>query len=178
MKLLGSAAQGEWEALLGPYSEIAAPAVARASAAAAVAERLVAFARRRPDPNSHQVAWTILQKSVARALDFDTRLCPAWALAGARGILGDAVSKVVDALAGPGLDGDAREQLALPGCLGGCALRACSDAACHAAFWSTWAAHRADVRAAAEQLGRPLRHEVDELEAEDSAAALEREGVS
>ena len=178
MMILGSAAQGEWEALLGPYSEIAAPAVARASSAAAVAERLAAFAKRRLDPNSLQVAWTILQKSVARALDFDTRLCPSWALHEARSILSNAVCRVTDALAGPGLDADAREQLALPGCLGGCALRGCSESACDAAFWATYAAHTADVCLAAERLGRPLRGPVDEASAQSAAGSLLEEGVS
>eukprot|EP00973_Karenia_brevis_P039133 5404724-Karenia_brevis.AAC.1 len=99
-----------------------------------------------------QVAWTILQKSTARALDYDARLCPSWALNVAIARHRSAVCSVVEAMLSIPVSQAMWEQLSLPGALAGCGLRDYCTSNVNAAYWSTWIAHRSDVRSVAERL--------------------------
>ena len=178
LPLLGSAAQGDRETFLGPYARVAEPAMKRAREAAGVAERLCDLIAARPNEFALQAAWSILQKCVARALDFDSRLCPAWALSGARDFLQDAIRKVISAAVGADLSADEVEQIFLPGELGGVGLRDLPDSTLHAAYWATWTAHAADVKRVAAALGRPLAFDVDSGDAVAAAEALHSAGVT
>ena len=108
LPLLGAALQGQCELSIGSAGRIGAKAKDRAQKAVAVCRRLELFIAARPSVVGFHVAWTILQKCVIHALDFDARLCPSWALREARGMLDGSVAAVVDALAGKSLDYEAR----------------------------------------------------------------------
>ena len=174
---LGSAAQGRFATILGPPALAAAPAAERAAGAAACARRLAEMARRRADPLAAQCAWTILSKSVAHALDYDARMCPAGALSQAFGMVQQAVRDAAQAIIGKAVDDDAWAQLQLPGALGGCSLRVASGSYAEAAYWAGWAAHREEVSTLAAQLGRPHEGTVDAEHGASAAGALEAAGV-
>jgi hypothetical protein len=118
----------------------------------------------------------VLQKSLVRALDYDARLCPARALGEVRRLLDEAVDGVLNVIIGS-VDDAARQQVGLPGPLGGMALRELTEISSHAAYWAAWAAHRDDVASVATRLGRPHRRHVDADEAATAAEALEQHGV-
>ena len=115
----------------------------------------VAMAAARVGPHAYQVAWLIVQKATARALDYDMCVCPFEALFVAQGVLCNAVSRSVSAIAGGGpLPGAALVRVGLPGPLGGCSLRPVDACSAGAAFWSSWVAVKDDVPRVATQLGR------------------------
>jgi len=174
--LLGSAAQGAYSVILGSGGAVVKPAEERAKAAEEACARLVEYLGRRKDVHTHQVAWTLVQKTVARSLDYDMRMCPEEALAGVRGRVVAAARSVVDILA-PKLDEDAWGQMGLPGMFGGCSLRLPSAVMSNASYWGAWAAHNADVKLAASRLGRPRQCEVDEVDALCAAEKLREAGV-
>ena len=78
--MLGSAAQGVWETVLGPYQAVAMPAAKRTAEAVWACAQLKQYVDARPCDDSCQVAWAILAHSIVRALDYDFRLCPSVAL--------------------------------------------------------------------------------------------------
>ncbi len=125
-----------------------------------------------------QAVSTVLHTCVSRSLDVDSRLCPAAALSEITGALDTEVRKVVDAVPTTELDAYAHDTLALPGALGGCSLRDGWTPYLHAAYWSTWAAHRLDVRAVALRLGRALHADPDAAHAANAAAGLRAAGLN
>ena len=135
------------------------------------------MAASRTHPLTSQAVWTVLHKCISRSLDFDSRLCPAVALSEVTGALDTGVRKFVDALLTNELHANAHEILAQPGALGGCSLRDGRVPYMHAAYWSTWAAHRLDVRAVALRLGRRLHADPDAAFAADAAAGLRTAGI-
>ena len=74
--MLGSAAQGRFETTLGPYAAAAGPAETRVSKACEHLSALRSMVRARVHMQADQAVWTILQQSIARALEYDMRLCP------------------------------------------------------------------------------------------------------
>eukprot|EP00974_Lingulodinium_polyedra_P093109 9019940-Lingulodinium_polyedra.AAC.1 len=79
--MLGSSAEGRWKCEVGDDGVMNEEAEGRMQQAVAACVKLKQLAEMRLALGSSQAAWAILQKSVARALDFDCRLCPAWAFA-------------------------------------------------------------------------------------------------
>ena len=69
-----------------------------------------------------QAVWTILQQSIARALEYDMRLCPWQYLESHAERLKDECFKSLELLLGRELDEQARQQAMLPGALGGLTL--------------------------------------------------------
>ena len=127
--MLGSAAQGEFETFLGPYSKCAEPAAARLAKAVEFCGALSCYVKAQSHELSTQIAWTALHKVAARALDFDLRMCPPEALSEITAVHKAALQNVVrDILAIVDLDDLAWRQLALPTRLGGGGVRECSPA--------------------------------------------------
>ena len=71
---LGAAYGGTYESVLGPYSVVSAPARARLVSAIALAQECANFAVESHAPATRHAAWCILQKCVARALQYDVRV--------------------------------------------------------------------------------------------------------
>ena len=65
---------GDFEAVLGPFSVQAEPAKKRLEAARKIAEECKEMACSKHDTASKQAIWCLLQKSVARALQYDVRV--------------------------------------------------------------------------------------------------------
>ncbi|CAK0793380.1 unnamed protein product, partial [Prorocentrum cordatum] len=91
----------------------------------------------RVDKEADQAVRTILQQSVARALEYDMRLCPWQCLEAHAARLACECTRALEALLGDPMDDLAQEQVALPGASGGLALTLPSElqatAALHAA---------------------------------------------
>ena len=76
MKLLGSAAQGQCESVLGPCAAMAEPACARVQKARVAMARLREAVAARVHEEADQAFWCVLVQSISRALEYDYRLCP------------------------------------------------------------------------------------------------------
>ena len=84
---LGSAAQGARECILGPWAAQAKPAQGRVDKARETMARMREVIAARVHDEADQAMWCTLVQSVARALEYDYRLCP-WAhLRGAAEVL-------------------------------------------------------------------------------------------
>eukprot|EP00973_Karenia_brevis_P080876 11220016-Karenia_brevis.AAC.1 len=90
LELLGGAAQGELETHLGPYEKMLGPAKMRAARAMHFIARIRAFAVSNVHEACHQMAWFLLSKSVAHALDYDAKLVPSLVLDSVSGPLCEA----------------------------------------------------------------------------------------
>ena len=71
---LGAAYAGDYETVLGPYSLSSEPARKRLAAAVELARECAEYAMAAHALATRQAAWTILQKCVARALQYDVRV--------------------------------------------------------------------------------------------------------
>ena len=67
--------------------------------------------------------------------------------------------------------------ITLPLAYGGFGIRTRTDEQAAAAYWATWRAARAPVRALAEGLGLPLSHDPDAGDAEHAADILAKAGL-
>ena len=76
VRALGSAAQGQFESILGPYQLSAAPAQARLHRAVEYARRLKEFVVEANDDHCLHTAWLHASKSLSNALSYDARLMP------------------------------------------------------------------------------------------------------
>ena len=178
MRMLGSAAQGKWKVELGSGMPMQAAADERCEDAGRACRKLADLAKFRLTDGSVQAAWTILQKSASRALDFDIRMCPHWALQAQRSDLAMAMEEVVDAVTGRQLKEQQREQVQLPGAFGGMSLKDLADDMCAAAYLSAWQQHREAIPKLAVLLGRPILHEVDSEDAERAREVLLEAGIT
>ena len=127
----------------------------------------------------HQIAagWAMLSKSAARALDFDPRLTPSKTLQKAPEQLKNTVRDTTEAVVCTALSEEEHNIVSAPGPLGGCSLRAPSNATADAAFLSSWLCTREAVQEHADATGTPLQHEPDREEAQRGRDNLQREGV-
>eukprot|EP00973_Karenia_brevis_P026845 3703014-Karenia_brevis.AAC.1 len=122
------------------------------------------------------MSWTLVSKSLARALDYDARLVPSGILLGVASPLSNELDAVVSELAGGSLDECSLRQMRLPGPLGGMGFRRAVDIA-DAAYWSTWVALKVRVRQYCSAVGRPVTSDVDEDLARDAQQRLESKGL-
>ena len=178
MRMLGSAAQGKWKVELGTGMPMQAAAAERCEEAGRACQKLADLAKFRLTDGSVQAAWTILQKSASRALDFDIRMCPHPALQVQRSNLAMAMEEVVDAVAGRQLKQAQREQVQLPGAFGGLSLKDLADDMCAAAYFAAWQQHKDAIPKLAGVLGRPILHEVDSEDAEQAREVLVEAGIN
>ena len=129
---LGAAYGGEYEAVLGPYSVSSEPARRRLCAATELAKQCAEYTLEAHAPATRQAAWTILQKCVARALQYDIRVLEPGEAIPLALELDKVVQEAAKALAGP-MDsgwGDAQTaQLQWPASVSGMGMGSVSDAA-------------------------------------------------
>ena len=78
--MLGTFAQGDKEVTFGPWQPRLEPASKRASTAMKTMETLIDYVSRFQHEEAVQTAWTILQQSLTRCIDFDLRHCPPLAI--------------------------------------------------------------------------------------------------
>jgi len=156
---------------------MAAPAEKRVAEAIEATVQLAAYVDMRQCNDSLQVAWTILGHSVTKALDYDLRLCPSWALLESLSSLRSACVATVRHLVGRDVDEHAILQAALPGPLGGCTLRIPTEATADAAYAATWLTHKDAISEMASAMGRPHGTAVDESEAMAAQARLAQRGI-
>ena len=154
MQLLGTVANGEHSQHVGAPAG-GNPIIMRAEAAASAGRALLAMLSTPVSVPVIQVVWTLLQKSVARALDYDMRLQYSAEASVAASNLDSTVLAVFSALTGGDVRARERDLAALPGPLGGCSLRAATFM--HAsAFTASWMHHRHHAIKYAQLLGRVI----------------------
>jgi len=98
---LGAAYAGEYEAVLGPYSVSSEPARRRLQAATELATQCAEYSLEAHAPATRQAAWTLLQKCVARALQYDVRVLEPNEILPLARELDEVVLRTAKALAGP-----------------------------------------------------------------------------
>ena len=178
LPMLGAAAQGKFDTELGPFAAMAGPAAKRVDAACMHLAALRDMVRARVHEQADQAVWTVLQQSVARALEYDMRLCPWVHLEAHAARLAAACHQTLEELLGCQLDDHARKQATLPGALGGLSLSLPSELRAAAAFHAAEVAHCGPVQRLVVELGRPTRGSTADASAAAGAAeTLREEGV-
>ena len=168
--MLGAAAQGKFEAVLVPFAAAAGPARKRVNAACEHLAALRHMVRARVHEQADQTVWSIMQQSIARAIEYDMRLCPWQFLEEHAARLETECWHVLEPLMGASMDSHAREQASLPGWLGGLSLALPSKLRAAAAFHAAEAARRGAVARLAALLGLPTAGSAADAEAADEAA--------
>ena len=177
LHLLGTAAQGDLETLLGPLGLAAEPVRERQQAAEKFCRALSRYATSRVDDAAQKAAWQLLTKIAARALDFDVQVCDYEVI---RPILEQHVATVrttAEEILGKPFDDTAWEQTTLPGRLGGLGMAVPSPTAAAAAFWSAAKATREEALRFADANGRPLRSDAEIEMVEKAEQVLLAAGV-
>ena len=129
---LGAAYAGEYEAVLGPYSLSSEPARKRLAAAVELAQECAEYAMEAHAPATRQAAFTILQKCVARALQYDVRVLEPGEILPLARELDHAVLAAAQTLMGPlegGWTATQTAQVCWPASLSGLGLGCVADAA-------------------------------------------------
>ena len=122
-------------------------------------------------------AWSILSKSVARALDYDARLVPPDTLRLEAERLDLELRRTAAALLGkPALEDCDWDRVQLPGPLSGMGLRTVSTTS-HAAFWASWAAQHQRVQLLSKQMHRCQVHPHAEGLAQQTKEHLRQLGI-
>ena len=122
---LGAAYNGEFEAVLGPFSLASEPARKRLEAAVFLANQCAEYAIEAHAPATRQSAWSILQKCAARALQYDIRTLEPSESKPLAEELDKALCVAARALLGPldsGWSADQSAQLTWPASLSGMGL--------------------------------------------------------
>ena len=76
LRLLGTAAEGEFETILGPHGYGAGPIQERAQRATAYGAAICKMARECTHSYALQASWVLTHRSLQAALDYDLRLSP------------------------------------------------------------------------------------------------------
>ena len=129
---LGAAYGGTYESILGPFSVASGPARERLQVATHVAQECAKFAVESHAPATKQAAWCILQKCVARALQYDVRVLEPHEVKPLAAELDQVVADTARKLLGPlqGGWGEVQEaQLRWPASLSGMGMGSVSNAA-------------------------------------------------
>ena len=177
MEVLGAALGGRFGMSINIQESSSIPAMKRAQQAAVVCARLEDMVRGAEEEHSKAAAWTMLSRSAARRLDYDSRMCPYRALIPAAAALTTAVRNTMDCLKGSLITDEEFSQCALPTYLGGFALRPIDASHCHAAFWASWSTSHVDAGRVAEMCGLPRSGQHEKAFAEEAAAALRSQGI-
>ena len=175
---LGSAAQGARECILGPWAAQAKPAQGRVDKARDTMARMREVIAARVHDEADQAMWCTLVQSVARALEYDYRLCP-WAhLRGAAEVLCKEIQLTLRTLlGGQPLDLHAMIQVGLPTALGGMGVPLPTEERAAAAFLATYQTHAARMQGLSEALGRSWSGQAQEEAAAQARAALLAAGI-
>jgi len=143
-------------------------------------KRIVDLADAGDVDTASQMAWLLLSKCTAHALDFDSKLLPATDI----NFIAEPFAEVVSVVALHGLTGDharnadAEARIALPGALGGMGLRrAARHAHADAMFWATWVSNRDAVEQLAERQCRSIKACSREPDARLAQSRLAEAGV-
>ena len=178
LKMLGSAAQGKWETVLGPYANSVEPTATRLEKAMADLQALLVTVREGEHDYLVQAGWTIMAKSICHALDYEMRILPWEILEPYAQRLREGIRKFADAVLGSNLTPDDVNKIELPGPLGGLSLTLPSRSKAMAAFVACEDALRCKVSALATKLGRPPeRKSNDEKRADDARSSLAESGI-
>ena len=184
LKILGSEGGDGYDTEIGGGVGTADCAWARVEAMMELCSRIREMAAHDTTAPSKAAAWTLLTKSAARALDYDTRLVP-------RDALTDALKQATEALeataraildiGGGPADHEERWQKAwgqmqLPGALGGCGMRT-AELLADAAAWAAWHGHVEAVQALGQKVGLPGDDQAARLQAEAARTRLHQEGI-
>ena len=176
IKVMGSAAQGQFESMLGPMQLAAQPAGERLQKSISLGERLRLYIEGSQDDTKRHVAWCLLTKCIKEALSYDIRTLPLDImkplLEQHAALLRDGVAAVL----GREVTTEQWRQIQLPGPLGGFGVRlplASADAAYVATYFST--ADR--VKALCVALGKPTRVDTGRREMENALERLRQSGV-
>ena len=135
IKLLGSDATSAYTTHAAMLPEVSEHAAERARVAAQTVGAAVRLAHAQVDTKSYTKAWALLGRSAAHAMDYDLRLTPPDAIAGVLEQQSAAMKDALGQMLGKPLTDFCWARAALPGHLGGLALRSAGPLAlAHAAY--------------------------------------------
>eukprot|EP00973_Karenia_brevis_P024665 3402658-Karenia_brevis.AAC.1 len=176
LKVMGSAAQGEFESMLGPIQKRLMPAFERLRTAKRFARRLEDYLFGASDNNSLHVAWCLAARSLKEALAYDIRVCPVDVLEPLLTELASCLREVACQIHGSPFSDMLWRRLQLPGPLGGMGMRMATTSA-DAASLATYMATEGRVKFVCSELKRPTRANVGKMEAVAAGVRLEAKGV-
>ena len=139
IKVMGCAAQGESEAVLGHLQMRLAPARDRLQKAKELLERVEDFLQGSPSPTSLHEAWCLVRFSAREALSYDIRAIPRAAIQPLLLEHANLMHRACEVLVGRPLSASSWARLQLPGPLGGMGLVLPLTSA-DAAYVATWQA--------------------------------------
>ena len=177
LSIMGTEAGDEYRTEVGSVDGGAANAGKRAAKAMELCTHVQELASTEIGCAKLGVAWALLVKCAARALDYDARVVPPEALMPHATELNRALKAAAEAVLGRAASETEWDQLCLPGPLGGCGLRLPSFVAAPA-YWASWAANVDRVRATCAEHGRDFGGEEWKQGAERAAAELHLQGVA
>ncbi|CAK0812973.1 unnamed protein product [Prorocentrum cordatum] len=122
------------KAALGSFAAATGPARKRVSAACEHLAALRHMAGAKVHEQVDQTVWSIMQQSIARAIEYDMRLCPWQLLEEHAARLETECWHPLELLMGASMDSHAQEQASLPGWFGGLSLALPSKLRAAAAF--------------------------------------------
>ena len=122
IEMLGSAAGGEWSAVVGDEQQVDAHAAKRTAAAVQLAQRLKQMAASHVDDKIRHKTWFMITKVVASALTYDARIVPREHLEQHSQKVDVAVQEAVEALLPEPLTEQQHQRARLPGHYGGLGL--------------------------------------------------------
>lgn len=123
IKSMGTAAQGKYESMLGPYAMRLGAAKERVEAAEKLSRGVVDYLNKSVDPMRAHAAWVITQKCIKEALAYDIRITPRDDLIPHLDRVEKAAKNVVDEMWGVRMPESPWQRLRLPGPLGGGGMR-------------------------------------------------------
>ncbi|CAK0812429.1 unnamed protein product [Prorocentrum cordatum] len=156
---------------------MASSAEKRVGAACEDLARLEVAVRARVHVEADQALWSVLQRSISRALDYDMRVCPWEYIESHAWKLEEACWMALGVLLSGPLDAQARAQAMLPGALGGLALGLPTRTRAAATFQATHAAHAQAAALLSARLRRPHNGRQDDEAARRAAEVLRDAGV-
>ena len=177
LSIMGTEAGDEYRTDAGSDDGGAANAGKRATKAIELCANVQELATTEIGCAKLSVAWALLVKCAARALDYDARVVPPEILEPHAAKLDLAIRAAAEAVLGRAASEAEWDQLCLPGPLGGCGLRLPSTVAAPA-YWASWAANVDRVRTACAEHGRVFGGEEWTQCAEKAAAELHSRGIA
>jgi len=176
LKVMGCAAQGDFESMLGPMQKRLQPAGERLMKSQRLAMRIAEYMHGANDRATLHTAWYLTTKSLKEALTYDIRTCPPEAM---RPLLVEHEANLrtlVNEICGVKLTDMQWQRVQLPGPLGGMGVRT-TLAAAEAAYVATYQALATRVATVCAALGRPTRANIGKMEAEAATRQLRTKGV-
>ena len=155
LKIMGCAAQGESEAMLGPLQLRLKPATERLQKAKKLAIRVEGLTVGSSSKSSLHEAWRLLRFCAKEALSYDTRTIPRSVLQPLLLEHSASLRSACEHLIGTSLSESSWARLQLPGPLGGMGFTLPLTSA-DAAYAATWQSTAKRVQTACSSLGRPV----------------------